>query len=321
MRAPLARKAHDAFRKKYGRARSIGMCVALPIRAVALVILCVFLRPLLQADSPESRLLEALLSPQSSDEEWQQTAEAFRELPADAAIRALYPEIAKGLPNGMSYATYNCSEPSRDRHVTGWGRYCVAGWLWSQTISCGRKCANLSETLLELWTQPQSTYGHSELLSALDYYAWVPEAEDKVRTLFRDSKANTGLRTQAAGCLLRHFGGKYHGDVVQFALFSNHEIRDGLFRQLASPSHTRISGVDPAVVRMGFWLMFEALSKNEERFAHGGVGSSYYGAFLSADALTTYLGERFTPDYRLAKYQGEEGKELWYRESIENALS
>jgi hypothetical protein len=33
-----------------------------------------------------------------------------------------------------------------------------------------------------------------------------------------------------------------------------------------------------------------------------------------------YLDEGFTPDYKLRKYQGEEGKELWYRETAENAF-
>ena len=309
-------------RKKCGRARSIGMRVAFSFRAAALAVLCALLTPGLQAaDSPESRLIETLLSPQSSDEEWQRAAEAFRKLSADAAIKVLYPEIAKGLPNGMSYAAYNCSDPSRDRHLGGWGRYCVTGWLWCQTISGRRKYANLSKTLLELWAQPQSVYGQTVLLSTLDYYAWVPEVEDPVRGLFRDSEADTGLRAQAAGCLLRHFGTKYQREVIQFALFSSHEIREVLFTQLASPSHTHISGVDPAVVRMGFWLMFEKLAKNEDRFARGSVGGSYYGSFLSANALGTYLGEGFTPDYKLPKYQCAEGKELWYRETTENALS
>jgi hypothetical protein len=50
---------------------------------------------------------------------------------------------------------------------------------------------------------------------------------------------------------------------------------------------THISGVDPAVVRMGFWLMFEKLAKNEDRFARRSVGGSYYDSFLSANALGT----------------------------------
>ena len=67
--------------------------------------------------------------------------------------------------------------------------------------------------------------------------------------------------------------------------------------------------------------MFEELAKNEDRFARRSVGGSYYGSFLSANVLGTYLGEGFTPDYKLPKYRCEEGKELWYRETTENALS
>ena len=96
------------------------MRVAHSFRAAMLTILCSFLIPPLQAtDSTASRLLETLLSPQTSDEAWQHAAEAFSELPADAAIRVLYPEVAKGIPNGMPYATYNCSNPKHDRHVGG----------------------------------------------------------------------------------------------------------------------------------------------------------------------------------------------------------
>jgi hypothetical protein len=136
-----------------------------------------------------------------------------------------------------------------------------------------------------------------------------------------DSDVDAELREQAAACLLHHFGAKYQHDVVEFARFSPHEIQDLLFRELVSPPHARVSGVDPAVVRIGFCLMFEEMAGNEDRFAHGRVGSSYYGAFLPANQLGTYLGENFTPDYKLPKYQGEHGKEIWYRETVENAFA
>jgi hypothetical protein len=291
-------------------------------RAAALVILCGVLTAKLQADDvPAARLLETLLSPDTSDEQWRQAADLYRELPVDVAIRTLYREIAKGIPNGMSYAAYNCSDPGRDRHIGSWGRYCVANWLWCKTMSCGREHSKVGKTLLGRWTQPQSVYGQGVLLSALDYYNWVPEAEEPVRKLFTDSQADSGLRAQAAACLLHHFGTKYQHDVIGFALFSSHEIRDLLFRQLVALPHARVSEVDATVVRMGFWLMFEELAKNEDRFAHRSVGGSYYGAFLSANALGAYLGEGFTPDYKLPKYQGERGRELWYRETAENALT
>jgi hypothetical protein len=290
--------------------------------AAVLLVLCGVLSAKLQAeDVPAVRLLETLLSPENSDEPWRRAADSFRELPVDVAIRTLYPAIAKGIPNGMSYAAYNCSDPSRDRYIGGWGRYCVANWLWCKTMSCGREHSKAGNILLELWTQPQSVYGQSALLSALDYYNWVPEAEEPVRKLFTDSRSDSGLRAKAAACLLHHVGTKYQHDVIGFALFGSHEIRDLLFRQLVSAPHARVSGVDATVVRMGFWLMFEELTKIEDRFAHRSVGGSYYGAFLSANALGEYLGEQFTPDYKLPKYQGEQGRELWYRETNENALT
>jgi hypothetical protein len=272
-------------------------------------------------DVPPAQLLETLLSPDTSDEQWRQAEDSFLKLPAEAAIRTLYPEVLKGIPGGMAYAMYNCLDPDHDRRLAGWGRYCVANWLWSKELSSGGKNAQLGKTLLELWNHPQSVYGRSVLLRALDSNSWVPEAEEPVRELFTDSRADSRLREQAAACLLHHFLAKYQPDIIGFALFSGHEIRDLLFRELVSLPDVRVRGVDPAVVRMGFWLMFEDMAINEERFAHGTAGSSYYGAFLPADQLGRYLGENFAADYKLPKYQGEGGKEIWYRETIENAFT
>jgi hypothetical protein len=290
--------------------------------AIGLVLPVTIAAQLRAADIPPPQILEALLSPDTPDEEWHKAENSFQKLPPEVGIRTLYPEIAKGIPGGMAYATYNCSDPDRDRHIGGWGRYCVANWLWCKAISCGRGNAKVSPTLLALWKQPQSAYGQRMLLSALDYSNWIPEAEEPVRKLFTDAEADSGLRAQAAACLLHHFGTKYHHEVVALALFSPHEVRGGLFRELVSLPHAHLSGVDPKVVRMGFWLMFEEMARTEERFAHDGTArGSYYGAFLFAKNLETYLGGKFTPDYGLPKYQAEQDKETWYRETTENAFA
>jgi len=316
------RYRRDGSCKKCGRARSMNMLVDRLLRTAVLMVLCGSMTAkVLAQDVPAAQLLETLLSDDTSDEQWNRAANEFRVLPADVAIRTLYPELAKGIPGGWSYAAYNCSDPTRDRHVAGWGHYCVANWLWCQTITCMRKRSGIGSVLLELWAEPQSVYGRGVLLSTLDNYSWLPEAEEPVRKLFADSQADSGLREQAAACLLHHFGTKYQHDVIVFALFASHEIRDFLFRQLVSPPYSRISGVDAAVVRMGFWLMFEDLSESEKQFARRGAAGSYYGAFLSANALGTYVREAFTPDRKLPKYQGEQGTELWYRETTENAVT
>jgi len=278
--------------------------------------------PLRAGDDPAGQLLRTLLSPDTSDQEWQAAADSFQQLPADVAIRGLYPEIAKGIPNGEPYASYNCSDPHRDRRVGAWGPFCVVNWLWCRAVACSKTRPRIGKTLLELWAHPQSAYGQSVLLSALDSYAWVPEAEELVHALFVDSEAGSGLRIQAAACLLDHFGMKYHREVVSFASFGPPATRNLLFRQLASAPHARHSGVDPAVVRLGFWLLLEEMTLHEDRFAHRTVGNSYYGEFLVANLLGTYLGQPFTTDYKLPKYRnGEEGKEIWYRETAENAFN
>ena len=273
------------------------------------------------SDTSSAQLLETLFSPQTSDEQWHSTADSFEKLPLETKILTLFPEIAKGLPGGFTYAAYNCSSPDTDRRVPGWGRYCVAKWLWCKALDCGTSNPEVGKILLELWNHPLSASGESSLLAALDYSGWVPEAEEPVRSLFQDSAADPRLRGHAALCLLHHFGSKYHADAVGFALYSQRDIRDLIFKELVEPPHARLSGIDPAVVRMGFWLLFDEMDKDEEAFAHDGVLRSHYGAFLVANRLGTYLGEKFTPGYKLSKYQGEQGRETLWREATENALA
>jgi hypothetical protein len=265
-------------------------------------------------------LLQILLWPDTPDGLWQSTSGDFQKLPPEMAIRALFPEIAKGIPGGLPYAAYNCYSPEKDRHIGGWGRYCVSNWLWCKALICGRNNPQVGKTLLELLGHPQSLYGQTALLSALDSYSWVPEAEEPVHNLFKGSETALPVRVLAAACLLHHFEAKYHSEAVQFALYGPEKVRAPLFHELTSP-HTRAMRIDPIVVRMGFALLFAELAKSEEACARAGFPVSQYGAFLYANNLGGYLGQKFAPDCKLPQYQGESGKEIWYRETVENALA
>ena len=127
---------------------------------------------------------------------------------------ALFPEIAKGIPGGYSYAAYNCFDPLRDRKVPGWGELCVVNWLWCKQLACIQRRAEVSKVLLELWSMPISFYGQMALLQAL---CGNPDAEGKVVALFRDGATDARLRTEAGVCLLYQDGAKYHREVVAFA--------------------------------------------------------------------------------------------------------
>ncbi len=296
------------------------MLVTRLFRAAALLVLWGVLTPnLTKLQTDDISLLETLLSSQASDQQWQQAADSFRKLPPEVAIRALYPEIAKDAAPSVLH--YNCTDdPSIDRHsgVSG-RRHCVASLLWRETLSRGMGDPKVGKTLRELWTQLRYAPGRSALVYAL-CGNWDPAAEEFVRKVFADDVAASSLRAQAAGCLLGRLGTKYQHDVIIFALHSSPQIRGSLFDALVSPPYARVSGIDASVVRMGFWILFESLSSDEERFAHGSGDSSYFGPFRTASALGTYLGEGFTPDYKLPKYQGEQGRARWYRETTENAL-
>ena len=272
-----------------------------------------------------SDLLTKLLSPETSDSQWSATEKRFETLPPSVALPVLFREIAKGIPGGYSYAAYNCSDPFRDRKVGGWGQFCVVNSLWCKQLACPLKRKEVAKMLLELWANPISDYGQMVLLEGL---CWNPDAESRIAVLFRDGAANAGLRTQAAICLLHQDEPKYHAEVVAFAekapitfappgLHSYPlQLKRVLFDELASPTHDK-SGVDAAVVRLGFSLMLDEAGQAKQY----GNKASDYGQFLYADRLNAYLGTGFEPDRKQPIYTGSEGNERFWHDTDINALS
>ena len=274
-----------------------------------------FAAPVQSPPESASALLHILLSPDTSDDAWKATETKFQALPANDALHALFPEIAKGLPRGATYAAYNCFEPTTDRKVRGWGEFCVAHWLWCKELACPMRRDEVSKALLELWSNPISSYGQMALLEGLRGNS---NAESRIAALFRDSRVEPGLRTEAGVCLLYQDGRKYHGEVVALADQSRAALRERLFDELASPPHQRVSGIDPAVVRMGFALLLDAADKQEKAQLREPIPSDF-GQFLYANRLDAYLGTTFVPDRKLAIYAGDGGIERWYYDSATNA--
>jgi hypothetical protein len=289
--------------------------------AIALILCSLLSIPGLgqQTQSPQpsaSALLKTLLSRETSDEEWKAAEKQFRELPAKDALRALFPEIAKGLPDGFTYAAYNCFDPLKDRNVPAWGEFCVVHWLWCDELACPAKRDEVTNVLLELWSQPVSFSGQMALVQGLCGKA---AAEGRMAALFRDVASDPRLRTEASICLVRQDGKRYHREVVALAEKSPSSLRERLFDELASPPHRLVSGVDPAVVRMGFALLLEEADKQKKAKQQGQTVSDY-GQFLYANRLNAYLGTMFEPDGKSPSYAGAEGRERLYHDTTANAL-
>ena len=289
--------------------------------AIALILCSLLSIPGLaqQIQSPQpsaSVLLKTLLSRGTSDDEWKEAKRQFHQLPAKDALHALFPEIAKGLPDGFTYAAYNCFDPLKDRNVPAWGEFCVVHWLWCDELACPAKRDEVTSVLLELWSQPVSFSGQMALLQALCGKA---AAEGRMAALFRDAAADPRLRTEVSICLVRQDGKNYHREVVALAEQSPSSLRERLFDELASPPHRLVSGVDPAVVRMGFALLLEEADKQKKAKQQGQTVSDY-GQFLYANRLNAYLGTTFEPDWKSPSYAGAEGRERLYHDTTANAL-
>ena len=184
------------------------------------------------------------------------------------------------------------------------------------------------KVLLDLWSHPISSYGHMALLRGL---CADPDAESRIMELFRDGAADERLRTEAAACLLYQNGAKYYSEVVAFAEHApikfnqpesipyNVSLRRRLFDELVSARHRSDSGVDPAVVRMGFTLLLDEAERQRKANQFGGKVSDY-GQFIYADHLNSYLGTMFEPDRKQAVYAGNNGNERFWHETVVNAL-
>jgi hypothetical protein len=158
-----------------------------------------------------------------------------------------------------------------------------------------------------------------------------PEASSKITALFRDTSADLRLRTETAVCLLLQDGAKYHPEVVRFAeevpikfsqpgrISYDLNLRRRLFDELTSIRHRSESGIDPTVVTMGFTLLLEEAEQQRKSNQSGGKGS-YYGEFIYADYLDRYLGTSFEPKRNLSIYDGNDGNELFWHDTVVHAL-
>jgi hypothetical protein len=282
----------------------------------SLISTCAFSQQSHRLEQSASVLLKILLSPHTSDYAWNLAERQFEALPTEDAIRALFPEIAKGMPGGGLYGIYNCFDPLHDRRLARWGEYCVANWLWCKQLSCPQRREKALKMLLELWPHATSLAGRMALLQEL---CRDPEAEAKIAALFTDSLANARLRTEAGVCLLYQDEAKYHREVVAFAEQSPPNLRQLLFNKLAYPSQAPLPEVDPAVIRMGFALLFEEADKQANARRNGQIISDY-AQFLYASRLGAYLNTRFEPDQKSGIYMGTQGIERGYHDSVMNAL-
>ena len=109
-----------------------------------------------------------------------------------------------------------------------------------------------------------------------------------------------------------HKGKAYHEAILAISKSAPRKDREGWLDLLVDSRHKAETGVDPAVVRLGF----DALA--EERQASPNY---VHGAYFIASDMGKYLGQTFTPDPRLDQYRGEHGlRESFFADTVKNAV-
>lgn len=262
-----------------------------------------------QANAQIAKLIDTITSLKTTWEERHQAEKELNELPAVQVLPLLFPHYVKRSNDSKAATTPGVPlELEKTLSPKAQMRY-ILHRIWQHHVS-GKPSPEIVNVLLDLLAKNPGTAEQVDLLHSLCHH-WLDSAEKPVAKIFRDAKADPGIRYAAAACLLENRGKAYHNEIRDYASTAPVELRPSYFDRLATPSHARLTGIDPIVVKMGFTLLEDDLQKHP---AH--VHRSYF----LATRLEAYLGKTFTPDQREKKYQGKNGlNEFFFADTVANA--
>jgi hypothetical protein len=257
---------------------------------------------------PINQLVYELGSPVTSWQDRQKAEEQLKQLPSGEVLPILLSEIARGMPDEPIWSS---AGPEHDKGAPlEWQAYYAVFRVWNYHLK-GVPSQVMGELLLTLLKEANTPAAKITVINGL-FQHWIPKAEKAIAELLQDSSEDYSVRWSSAQVLLKHIGTTYHNRVLEMAKSESGQLKYRLFVLLVAPPYAKRSGVDRDVVCLGFEMI------EEEREANSDYDSAGY---FIARYLETYLGQRFTPDQYLKKYQGKHGlNDSFFRDTVDNAL-
>ncbi|MCP4612432.1 MAG: hypothetical protein GY845_27355 [Planctomycetes bacterium] len=245
-------------------------------------------------------------------ESWSDRCEAedkLRQFPAELVLKGLLEHFSKPMP---SLAIWNSAGREHDKQApVEWQIYYAVYRSWQYHLT-GKASQTLGVILLELLGSAPTPTGQERILHDIARH-WHPTAEFPLSKLMKNQETEFGVRRAAGFCLMLHKGKVYHDNLVGFAEKSVGNEKNQWFDLLVDSRHKHVTGIDSAVVRLGFELLAEEKAANPD-YVHG--------AYFIACKLGNYIDHDFKPDQNLDKYQDRHGlKVSFFADTVENALA
>ena len=266
------------------------------------------LTPELSSDHKDVTVAISIMT--SKNESWSKRCEAedkLKQFPAELVLKGLLGHISKAMP---SLAIWNSAGREHDKQApVEWQIYYAVDRSWKHHLA-GKTSQRLGAILLELLSIARTPTGRERILYAMARH-WHPKAELPLSQLMKNQETEFGVRRAAGFCLMLQQGNTYHKDLLDFAKKSAREEKKNWFDLLVAPRHKKQTGIDHAVVKLGFELLAEE-KEIKPNYVHG--------TYFIACKLGSYLEEDFKPDQQLDKYQGKHGlKDSFFVDTVENA--
>lgn len=224
-------------------------------------------------------------------------------------LDALLPHVSKGMP---SLPIWNSAGREHDREApVEWQIFYAVDRSWRHHLR-GAPSEELGALLLELLSRAETGFGRQRALFDLSRH-WHPDAEDPLRDLMVDPEQDLIVKLAAGFALMLHRGEAYHGTLLDLASGSAGDEKREWWNLLVDPRHKSETGIDPAVVRLGFEVLTEEREANPD-YVHG--------AYFVACNLGDYLGHEFKPDQRQRKYRGQHGlRDSFFADTVDRAFT
>lgn len=277
-----------------------------------LLALLIYLHPGAVAAQGQRTVENCVRTMTSENDPWAARCEAedrLKEFDAEPVLGALLPHVSKGMP---SLPIWSSAGREHDREApVEWQIFYAVDRSWRHHLR-GAASEELGALLLELLSRAETALGRQRVLFDLSRH-WHPDAEEPLRQLMMHPEQDLIVRLAAGFDLMLHRGKVYHETFLDLAAGSTGDEKMEWWNLLVDPRHKSETGIDPAVVRLGFEVLAEERETNPD-YVHG--------AYFIACHLCDYAERDFKPDQDQRKYRGRHGlNDSFFADTVERALA